>query len=486
MKNFLQILTGVEHQMVQPGNGETITGIAFDSRKVTTGMVFVATRGTLTDGHQFISKAIELGAVAVVCEQLPDTLPTGIAFAITPDSLLALALIAGNWFDHPSKKIKLVGITGTNGKTTTATILFDLFESLGYRCGLLSTVENRIHQKKIAATHTTPDPLQINALLSEMVETGCDFAFMEVSSHAVAQHRVSGLAFTGGVFTNLTHDHLDYHKTFAEYLKAKKRFFDSLTSEAFALVNADDRNGLVMIQNCQARCYTYALKTLADFHTRIIENLIEGLLLEINGVEVWFRLVGEFNAYNLTAIYAVACLLDQEKEKVLEKLSSMQPVEGRFDTLRSERGITAVVDYAHTPDALANVLATLNAVKNAEAKLIVVAGAGGDRDKTKRPVMAKIAAENSDRLILTSDNPRTENPATILEEMAAGLTPPQATNTLIIENRRQAIRTAIALAERGDVVLVAGKGHEKYQDINGVKHPFDDKEEIKKALGINE
>jgi len=424
--------------------------------------------------------------MAIVCESLPNEMPDGITFVTTPDAQLALALMAGNWYGHPSEKLRLTGVTGTNGKTTTVTLLHELFEALGYRCGLLSTVENRIHRKVVPATHTTPDPLQLNALLAEMVEAGCDYAFMEVSSHAVVQNRVAGLTFAGGVFTNLTHDHLDYHKTFAEYLKAKKRFFDNLPETAFALVNADDRNGSVMLQNCKAGHNRYSLTMLADFHTRIIENHIDGLLLQIDGTEAWFRLVGEFNAYNLTAIYGAAILLGQDKIEVLEKLSAIEPVEGRFDTVRSGNGITAIVDYAHTPDALENVLNTINQVRTDDSKLITVAGAGGDRDRTKRPLMARIAAENSDRLILTSDNPRTENPADILAEMAAGLTPVLTEKTLTIENRREAIRTAIALAGKGDIVLIAGKGHEKYQEIKGVRHHFDDKEEIKKAFGIKE
>lgn len=485
MKEIKNIIKGFNFKVVQPGSKHTCTGLAFDSRKVEPGFLFIAIKGTQTDGHQFIQKAIEKGAVAIICEELPNVIPDSIMLISTPDTQLALAYMAGNWYDHPSQKLKLTGVTGTNGKTTTATLLCELFESLGYRCGLLSTVENRIHQKVISATHTTPDPLQLNALLAEMVEEGCDYAFMEVSSHAIVQHRVTGLHFAGGIFTNLTHDHLDYHKTFTEYLKAKKGFFDALPPSAFALINADDKNGEVMIQNCSATKYSYSLTTMADFHTRLIENHIDGLLLRLDGTEAWFKLVGEFNAYNLTAIYGAAVLLGQNRLEVLEKLSAIKPVEGRFDTIRSGNGITAIVDYAHTPDALKNVISTINSIRKEDARLITVAGAGGDRDRTKRPVMAKIAAENSDQLILTSDNPRTEDPEIILEEMRSGLSPALLQKTITITNRHEAIRTALALAHKGDIVLVAGKGHEKYQEINGIRHHFDDKEEINKAFGIN-
>ncbi len=485
MKEINNIIKGFNFTVIQPGSNPTCTGLAFDSRKVEPGFMFIAIKGTQTDGHQFIQKAIERGAVAIICEEIPSKIPISVTLISTPDAQLALACIAGNWFDHPSEKLKLTGVTGTNGKTTTATLLYELFEALGYRCGLLSTVENRIHQKVLSATHTTPDPLQLNALLSEMVETGCDYVFMEVSSHAVVQHRVTGLHFAGGIFTNLTHDHLDYHKTFAEYLKAKKSFFDALPPTAFALINADDKNGNVMIQNCNAVKYRYSLTSLADFHTRLIENHIDGLLLQLDGTEAWFRLVGEFNAYNLTAIYGAAVLLGQNRHEVLEKLSAIEPVEGRFDTIRSANGITAIVDYAHTPDALKNVISTIKSIIKEDTRLITVTGAGGDRDRTKRPVMAKIAAENSDQLILTSDNPRTEDPETILEEMRGGLSPTLLQKTLTISNRHEAIRTALALAHKGDIVLVAGKGHEKYQEINGIRHHFDDKEEINKAFGNN-
>jgi len=486
MKALSSILSGFSHTVVQQGSSLTCNGLAFDSRKVEPGFVFIAIGGTHSDGHSFIEVAIGRGATTIVCEQSPKEVPQEINVIVTPDSHLALAIMASNWFDHPSRKLKLTGVTGTNGKTTTATLLFELFEALGYRCGLLSTVENRIHRRVVSATHTTPDPLQLNGLLAEMVDAGCDYAFIEVSSHAVVQRRIAGLQFAGGIFTNLTHDHLDYHKTFAEYLKAKKGFFDSLPETAFALVNADDRNGAVMLQNCKASHHRYSLTSMADFHTRVIENHIDGLLLQIDGTEAWFRMAGEFNAYNLTAVYATAVLLGQNRSEILEKLSATQPVEGRFDTIRSEQGITAIVDYAHTPDALVNVIGTINQILPPTSRLITVAGAGGDRDRTKRPVMARVAAENSDRLILTSDNPRTEEPSAILDEMRQGLTPQLLEKTLTIENRREAIRTAIALAQKGDIVLVAGKGHEKYQEINGVRHHFDDKEEIKKALGIKE
>lgn len=486
MKLLSSILTGFSHTVVQQGQTQTCSGLAFDSRKVEPGFVFIAIGGTLSDGHNFIDAALSRGATTLVCEKSRGDIPPEVRVIVTADTHLALAIMASNWYDQPSAKLKLTGVTGTNGKTTTATLLHELFEALGYRCGLLSTVENRIHRRVVPATHTTPDPLQLNALLAEMVIAGCDYAFIEVSSHAVVQHRIAGLHFAGGIFTNLTHDHLDYHKTFAEYLKAKKGFFDNLPETAFALVNADDRNGAVMLQNCKASHHSYSLLSMADFHTRVIENHIDGLLLQIDGTEAWFRMAGEFNAYNLTAIYGTAVLLGQNRLEILEKLSATQPVEGRFDTIRSAQGITAIVDYAHTPDALENVISTINQILTPEARLITVAGAGGDRDRTKRPVMARVAAENSDRLILTSDNPRSEEPSAILDDMLKGLTPQLLEKTLTIENRREAIRTAIALALKGDIVLVAGKGHEKYQEINGVRHHFDDKEELKKALGIND
>ncbi len=459
--------------------------IRFDSRLVGKGDLFVAVRGTQADGHAFIGKAIESGAAVVVCEEMPGTLIPGITYAQVTDCSFALGVMASNYFDNPSEELTLVGVTGTNGKTTIATLLYQVFTGLGYGCGLLSTIRNIIMGRVIAATHTTPDPLALNALLRQLADEGGQYCFMEVSSHAVAQNRIAGLNFAGGIFTNLTHDHLDYHKTFKDYLLAKKKFFDLLPSRAFALVNKDDKNGMVMVQNTHARIRTYAVKSPADYKCRITENLLEGLQLTINETEIYCRLTGEFNAYNLTAVYGTALLLDQPAENVLTFLSSVPPVEGRFDTLHSDNGITAIVDYAHTPDALKNVLTTIEEIRTRNEKLITVVGAGGDRDRSKRPLMGAICAAKSDLVILTSDNPRSEEPEEIIAEMQAGISAELKRKVMVIVNRREAIRTACHLAKPGDIILVAGKGHEKYQEIKGIRHHFDDKEILEEML-LNE
>lgn len=452
-----------------------ITDVCFDSRKAKDGVVFVATRGTQSDGHRFISDVIEKGCKAIVCEEMPAERKEGITYVSVSDSAFALSIMAANFYDNPSEKIKLVGVTGTNGKTTTTTLLYQLFRKSGYKVGLLSTVRNMIRDEVISATHTTPDSVQLNALLARMVAEGCTYCFMEVSSHAVAQKRIAGLKFTGAVFTNLTHDHLDYHKTFEEYLKAKKAFFDGLSEEAFALTNTDDKNGNVMIQNTRARKYSYSLKSMSDYKCRLIENHFQGLILNIDGHEVICRLVGSFNAYNLTAAYATAVLLGQDKMHVLTQLSNLDSVEGRFDYLTSKKKIVGVVDYAHTPDALENVLKTIHDVSG-QGRIITVVGCGGDRDSTKRPIMAKIASEMSDKVILTSDNPRSEDPAEIIRAMEKGIATGETRKALSIVDRKEAIKTAVSIAQPGDVILIAGKGHEKYQEIKGVRTPFDDKE----------
>lgn len=459
-----------------------ITGIAFDSRKVSSGSLFVAVRGTVTDGHDYIKVAIEAGAKAVICEKLPQNPEKNISWIVTPDSATALGFAASSFYGKPSSLLKLTGVTGTNGKTTIATLLYRMFSSLGYKCGLFSTVCNYVVNKELPATHTTPDPVQLNMLLSEMVESGCEYVFMEISSHSVDQKRIAGLKFTGGVFTNLTHDHLDYHKTFDNYLAAKKRFFDSLPDDAFALTNIDDRNGKVMLQNCNAEKYNYSTRSMADFRCSVIEQRFEGMGLRIDGEEVWTRFIGDFNAANLLAVYGTSLLLGADKKEVLTILSDLHSVAGRLQVVYSQSGISGIVDYAHTPDALLNVIDTINKIRQGGGQLITVVGAGGDRDKTKRPKMAEISASGSSKTILTSDNPRTEDPEIILNDMEAGITPDLKKKVLRISDRREAIKTAVMLADKGDVILLAGKGHETYQEINGVKHHFDDREELSKAL----
>jgi UDP-N-acetylmuramoyl-L-alanyl-D-glutamate--2,6-diaminopimelate ligase len=459
-----------------------IAAIVFDSRKAVSGCMFVAVRGTRTDGHEYIPSALSLGAIAIICETLPDHPSKGVSWIKTNDSAKALGIAASNFYSNPARLLKLIGVTGTNGKTTVATLLYTTFRKLGYKCGLFSTVCNYIEDRELPATHTTPDPVQLNMLLAEMVEAGCDFAFMEISSHSVDQNRIAGLRFSGGIFTNLTHDHLDYHRTFRNYLTAKKRFFNSLDTGSFALTNIDDPNGKVMLQNCKARKYTYSTRRMADFRCAVIEQRFEGMALRIDGVEVWTRFVGNFNASNLLAVYGASSLLGAEKKDILTILSDLYSVPGRMEIVRSPGTITGIVDYAHTPDALLNVIETINKIRKGGIQLITVVGAGGDRDKTKRPKMASISASGSSKVILTSDNPRTEDPESILDDMESGITPDLKMKVLRISDRREAIRTAVMLANNGDVILVAGKGHETYQEIRGVKHHFDDREELSKAL----
>ena len=462
-------------------NDVAIRSICFDSRKVAEGDVFVATRGTAVDGHDFIAKAVEQGAVAVICETLPKKIAENVVYVQVADSADALGIMASNFYENPSQNLTLVGVTGTNGKTTIATLLYQLFRALGYKVGLLSTVCNYVDVEAVESTHTTPDALELNALLARMVDAGCEYAFMEVSSHSVEQRRIAGLKFRGGIFTNLTRDHLDYHKTVENYLRAKKRFFDELPKTAFALTNLDDKNGEVMLQNCVAEKKTYSLRTLANFKTRILENSFDGMLLEMNGLEVMMPFVGKFNAANLSAVFGTAVLLGFDELEVLTKLSSLKSVSGRFETIRNE-GITAIVDYAHTPDALNNVISTINDIRAGQGNLITVVGCGGNRDKGKRPMMAREAVNGSNRVILTSDNPRDEEPQDILNDMLEGVDVSDRRRVLVIADRREAIKTACVLAQRGDVILVAGKGHENYQIIKGVKHHFDDKEEIQLAI----
>ncbi len=464
------------------GNTEKkISNIVFDSRKTEKNSLFVAVRGSKTDGHDYIHEALYAGATAVVCERLPDRPDPGITWIVTDDSAKALGQLSSNFFGNPSRLLKLVGITGTNGKTTIATLLYRLFTGLGYKCGLFSTVCNYVDNRELPATHTTPDPVQLNSIMAQMTDEGCDYAFMEVSSHALDQQRTAGLVFAGGIFTNLTHDHLDYHKTFDNYLAAKKSFFDFLPSDAFALVNAEDRNSSVMLQNCKARHYTFSTRGMADFRCSIIEESFEGMGLRIMGNEVWTRFIGDYNASNLLAVYSASELLKAKKPEILTLISDLKPVPGRLEVIRIA-DITGIVDYAHTPDALVNVLDTINRIREGNIKLITVIGAGGDRDKTKRPIMAAIAAERSTKLILTSDNPRTEDPEKILDDMETGIDPGFVNKTLRISNRREAVKTAVMLAEKGDVILVAGKGHETYQEIMGTRHHFDDREELRNAL----
>jgi len=459
-----------------------IENIQFDSRKVETGSLFVATKGTAADGHQYIPTAIEKGAVAVVCEELPVDFLPNVAYIKVENSSDALGKMASAWYGFPSSKMILVGVTGTNGKTTIATLLYQLFRELGHKSGLLSTVCNYVDDVAVESTHTTPDALALNELLAQMVDAGCEYAFMEVSSHSVDQRRIAGLQFDGGVFTNITRDHIDYHLTFENYLKAKKQFFDELSSEAFALTNADDKNGLVMLQNSNAKKYTYSLRTLADFKTRILEHGFEGMLLDMNDREVNVSFIGKFNASNLSAVFGTAVLLGQDEIEVLRIISSLHSVSGRFETLHSPAGFTAIVDYAHTPDALTNVIDTINQILQGNGRLITVVGCGGNRDKGKRPMMAREAVNGSWKAILTSDNPRFEEPQDILNDMLAGLDVVDRSKSLTIVDRREAIRTACALAQPGDVVLVAGKGHEDYQIIQGVKYHFDDKEVVRECF----
>ncbi|MBT6013393.1 MAG: UDP-N-acetylmuramoyl-L-alanyl-D-glutamate--2,6-diaminopimelate ligase [Flavobacteriales bacterium] len=465
-------------------NSVSVSEVQFDSRKVNKGDLFVAINGVSVDGHLFIDTAIKKGAKSIVLETIPKNLVEGICYVEVENSSQALSVIASNYYNNPSEKIKLIGVTGTNGKTTIVSLLFQLFVNLGYQSGMLSTIHNKIGNKIIESSHTTGDSLQINSLLSTMVEHGCDYCFMEVSSHAIHQNRVSNLHFDGGIFTNISHDHLDYHKDFKEYINTKKIFFDNLDSSAFALTNKDDKNGRIMISNTKAIKLTYSLKSMADYKCKLIENRLDGMHLNIQNYELWVRLIGEFNAYNLLSVYAVAIQLGLNNEEVLEQISNLHSVEGRFQTIRTIENITAVVDYAHTPDALENVLKTINSIRNNNENVITVVGCGGDRDKTKRPKMAAIACNNSSQVIITSDNPRTENTEDIIEDMIKGLDPVQKKKTLVISDREQAIKTACTLSKEGDIILVAGKGHEKYQEINGEKFPFEDMQHLKESLNL--
>ena len=478
---------------VQPitiiGNGDVdITGVNIDSRKIEKGHLFVAIKGTQTDGHRFIPKALELGAVAVLCEDLPDNVSEqaeqGVTYVQVASTEAAVGPVATVFYGEPSQHLKLVGVTGTNGKTTIATLLYNMFRKFGHRCGLLSTVCNYIEDEAIPADHTTPDPIELNRLLHQMVEAGCEYAFMECSSHAIAQQRIGGLKFAGGLFTNLTRDHLDYHKTFENYRDAKKAFFDALPKDAFAITNADDKNGSVMVQNCKAQVKTYSVQRMADFRARIIECHFEGMYLEINGQEVGVQFIGKFNVSNLLAVYGAAVMLGKQPEDILVVLSTLKSVAGRLEPIRSDEGVTAIVDYAHTPDALENVLNAIHEVmEGKQGKIITVCGAGGNRDKGKRPLMAQEAVKQSDRVIITSDNPRFEEPQDIINDMLAGLDQKQMKKVVSIVDRKEAIRTAAMMAEKGDVILIAGKGHEDYQEIKGVKHHFDDREVVREIFG---
>ncbi len=474
MKKLKDILVGFDFEVTQGDCDMPVKGLHFDSRLVTGGDVFFAIPGVLVDGHDYIQGAIDQGCRCVILEKPGDYSQDDMTFVLVKDGSIALAAMASAFFDHPSRKIDLVGITGTNGKTTTATLLHDLYSSIGHKCGLISTVTNKVGDRSIKSTHTTPNPVSLNSLLNEMVNEGCTHCFMEVSSHAVVQNRIHGVQFKGGVFTNISHDHLDYHKTFDAYIKAKKKFFDDLSRDAFALVNIDDKNGSVMLQNTLAQKYNFALKTPADFKAKIIENDISGLILNMDGKEFYSRLIGRFNAYNLLTVFATATLLGEDKLTILSALSNLSSVDGRFQYVKGQKGPTAIVDYAHTPDALENVLSTINSIKKKNAKLYTVVGCGGDRDVSKRPIMASIAARLSDQLILTSDNPRNENPDLILEDMRKGLDEVERDMALSISDRREAIKLAIKLASSLDIVLLAGKGHEKYQEIKGVRYDFDD------------
>ena len=485
MKSLNDLLAGIELIETQGDLSVAIQGIQFDSRKVEAGGLFVAVKGAHVDGHLYIAKALELGAVAIVCDNIPDNLPSNIALAKIADTQAMMGKIASAFFDFPSSNLKVVGVTGTNGKTTIASLLYKTFCLLGYQVGLISTIKYYVGVEEFPATHTTPDALQIQELMAKMVKAGCEYCFMEVSSHAIDQDRIAGIEFDGGIFTNLTHDHLDYHITFAEYLKAKKKFFDLLPETAFALTNADDKNGMVMLQNTRASKQTYSLRSLANFHCKVLEKHFDGMLLSIDGHEVWTHFTGVFNASNLMAVMGATILLGVEQDDILRILSELRPVSGRFEIIRSPDGKYAVVDYAHTPDAIQNVLSGIAEIRTGNEQIITVLGAGGDRDKTKRPEMAREAAKQSDKVILTSDNPRSEEPEQILADMEAGIEMQQKHKVLSIVNRREAIKTAIMLAKSGDIILVAGKGHEDYQEIKGVKYHFDDKEVINEIFGNN-
>lgn len=482
MMGLKEILHGIPVRQVIGNLNITVNGVCFDSRKVTAASMFVAVRGTQTDGHRYIDSAVTDGASAVLCEQLPEMVQDEVTYIQVDDTAFALGVSAANYYGNPSTKLKLVGVTGTNGKTTIATLLYKLFRKLGYEAGLVSTVENLVGDRPVSATHTTPDPLALNALLQEMVEAGCDYCFMEVSSHAVVQQRIAGLHFAGGIFSNITHDHLDFHKTFDAYIKAKKAFFDGLDRFAFALSNADDKNGQVMLQNTFAHKKTYGIKSMADFKAKVVESHFDGMLLHLDGHDVWVKLVGGFNAYNILAVYGAAILLEQETLKVLTALSNITGAEGRFDTAISPKGLVGIVDYAHTPDAVQNVLETIQGLRKSKESIITVLGCGGDRDKAKRPKMAGVAVKLSDKVIITSDNPRSEDPVQIIRDMEAGIPEHRRRDVFSIADRKEAIRAACHLAKPGDIILVAGKGHEKYQEIKGERFEFDDKDVLIKAF----
>ena len=477
-----ELLKPIQPLSVAGSMNKEITGVNIDSRLIEAGHLFVAVKGTQADGHSYIEAAIKKGATAILCQQLPENLIESATYIVVADSEADTGIIATHYYGDPTTKLSLVGVTGTNGKTTIATLLYDTFRYFGYKVGLISTVCNYIDGTPIPTEHTTPDPITLNKLLGQMADEGCEYAFMEVSSHAIDQNRINGLTFAGGIFTNLTRDHLDYHKTVDNYLKAKKKFFDNMPKEAFSLVNLDDKNGLVMTQNTRSKVYTYSLRSLADFKGRVLESHFEGMLLDFNNRELAVQFIGRFNAYNLLAVFGAAVLLGQKEDDVLVALSTLHPVAGRFDAIRSPEGYTAIVDYAHTPDALINVLNAIHGVLEGKGKVITVVGAGGNRDKGKRPVMAQESAKQSDRVIITSDNPRFEEPQDIINDMLAGLSKEDMRKTISIADRKEAIKTACMLAEKGDVILVAGKGHENYQDVKGVKHHFDDKEILKEIF----
>lgn len=477
-----ELLHAIPVKQVEGQLDVEVSAICFDSRKVLAESLFIAVRGVHTDGHLYIDKAIAMGATSLLVESLPAQLQEGVTYVLVDDSAYALGIVATNFYGNPSQELKLVGVTGTNGKTTITTLLFNLFDKLGYHVGLISTVQNQIGDQVIPATHTTPDPIALNSLLRDMVDSGCDYCFMEVSSHAIVQQRVAGLRFAGGIFSNITHDHLDFHGTFANYIKAKKKFFDDLDRYAFALTNADDKNGAVMLQNTFAHKKSYGLRSVADFKVKIVESHFDGMLLQVDNQEVWVKLVGGFNAYNLLAVYGAAILLEQETLRVLQALSEISGAEGRFEIMKSQNNVFGIVDYAHTPDAVLNVLDTIRTLRQPGQQIITVLGCGGDRDTSKRPEMAAVAVKRSDRVIITSDNPRTEDPLAIIKDMEAGVAAADRKNVLSITDRKEAIRTAYQLAQPGDIILVAGKGHEKYQEVNGVRHHFDDKEILEQTF----
>lgn len=482
MKKLKDILFGVSLNEIHGDRGAEIAAVTFDSRQVKKKSLFVAVAGLTVDGHAYIHQALKNGASAIVCETLPKDIQEGVTYVLVDNSAQAVGIIASNFYDNPSQKLKLVGITGTNGKTTTVTLLFDLFKNLGYKAGMLSTVENKIDDEILPAQFTTPDSIQLNQLLHQMVQAKCTHCFMEVSSHALIQHRVAGITFSGAVFTNLSHDHLDYHKSFDEYIKAKKLLFDGLSKDAFALINLDDKRGTVMLQNTKASKNTYSLKGMSDFRAKVIHNTLQGMELDLDGTNAWFKLIGDFNAYNLLAVYGTALLLEEDRDEVMTTLSMLGGARGRFEQVVNNQEILAIVDYAHTPDALENVLKTIEKLRTHQELLVTVVGCGGNRDKTKRPVMGKLAAAYSNKVILTSDNPREEDPQVILDEMMAGVAKTDQRKTMIIADRKEAIRTACNLAGKGDIVLVAGKGHETYQEVKGVRHHFDDREVLMEML----